>query len=299
MVVINCGIVDSLLANAIWGFAPVYWKQIESVPTIQILGHRLVWSLLLLLAMQAALGQWTTFRESAFHKRTLLVYTLSGVLMGTNLFLSVWAVNAGYIVEMSLGYFISPLVNVLLGVVFLREKLRLWQWVSVGLAFAGVLVVAIAYGKFPWLALTLSTTFGVYGLVKKKAPLPSLHGITVELGIFFLPAVIYLVVLEARHEAVFLHCPWDWNVYLVASSLLTVLPLVFYSSAAKLISLTLLGILQYSAPSVQFLVGVFVYHEHFSIFKLIGFICVWTGSSGTARFVDESDTAYEGVAEKA
>ncbi|CAK4659494.1 hypothetical protein AeNC1_006732 [Aphanomyces euteiches] len=221
---------------------------------------------------------------------------------------------------MSLGYFISPLVNVLLGVVFLREKLRLWQWVSVGLAFAGVLVVAIAYGKFPWLALTLSTTFGVYGLVKKKAPLPSLHGITVELGIFFLPAVIYLVVLEARHEAVFLHCPWDWNVYLVASSLMTVLPLVFYSSAAKLISLTLLGILQYSAPSVQFLVGVFVYHEHFSIFKLIGFICVWTGlivftidsiynnqqkpeapvaPPTAAGFVDESDTAYEGVAEKA
>ncbi|KAH9115264.1 hypothetical protein LEN26_012273 [Aphanomyces euteiches] len=206
---------------------------------------------------------------------------------------------------MSLGYFISPLVNVLLGVVFLREKLRLWQWVSVGLAFAGVLVVAIAYGKFPWLALTLSTTFGVYGLVKKKAPLPSLHGITVELGIFFLPAVIYLVVLEARHEAVFLHCPWDWNVYLVASSLMTVLPSC---------------ILQYSAPSVQFLVGVFVYHEHFSIFKLIGFICVWTGlivftidsiynnqqkpeapvaPPTAAGFVDESDTAYEGVAEKA
>ncbi|KAF0700780.1 Aste57867_8733 [Aphanomyces stellatus] len=271
------GVLHSLAANAAWGFAPIYWKQLATVPTIEVLGHRLVWSFLLLVALLLAQSEWTAFRGAAFTRRTLAIYTLSGLLMGVNLFLSVWAVVSGYIVEMSLGYFISPLINVLLGVVVLRETLRRWQILSIALACAGVLVVAIAYGKFPWLALTLSTTFGLYGLVKKKAPLPSLHGITLELGIFFIPALIYLVVIQANGTAHFLHADWSIDLYLVASCVVTIAPLIFYSSAAKLISLTLLGVIQYTAPSLQFLVGVFGYHEHFSIFKLVGFICVWTG----------------------
>ncbi|RHY26552.1 hypothetical protein DYB32_007504 [Aphanomyces invadans] len=221
--------------------------------------------------------QWTEFRAAAFERRALVIYTFSGVLMGVSLYLGVWSVVNGFIVEMSLGFFISPLVNVVLGVVFLRERLRLWQWISVVMAFAGVLVVAIAYGKFPWLALTLSSTFGLYGLIKKKAHLPSLHGITLELGIFFIPSLVYLVVEEARGEAIFLHSDWGLDLYILASSFVTVVPSIFYSSAAQLIPLTLLGILQYIAPSLQFLTGVIVYHEDFTLFKLIGFLCVWAG----------------------
>ncbi|RHY21158.1 hypothetical protein DYB37_010867 [Aphanomyces astaci] len=271
------GVVHSLTANAFWGLAPIFWKQLTMVPSVQMLAHRIVWSLLLLVAILVATGQWPEFRATAFQRPALVTYSFSGVLMGVNLFLSVWSVVNGYIVEMSLGYFISPLVNVVLGVVFLRERLRVWQTISVGMAFAGVLVVAIAYGKFPWLALTLSSTFGLYGLVKKKAPLPALHGIAMELGIFFLPSVVYLVVEEFRHEAVFLHSDWHVAVLIVASAFITVVPSIFYSSAAQLIPLTLLGILQYIAPSLQFLVGVILYDEDFTMFKLVGFVCVWTG----------------------
>ncbi|KAF0700781.1 Aste57867_8734 [Aphanomyces stellatus] len=270
------GVFYAILGYAGWGFGIIYWKQLAAVSSIEVLVHRFLWSFVLAVGLVVAQLEWPAFRASAFHRRTLAIYTLSGFLMGVNLFLNVWAAATGYVVQLSLGYFISPLVSVLLGVVVLKETLRRWQIASVALATAGVLVVAIAYGKFPWLALTVAATFGVFGLVKKQAPLPSLHGMTLELGIFVLPAIVYLVVIEANGSAAFLHMTTSIDLYLIGSSVATVAPLVFFSAAAKLIPLTVLGVLQYIAPSIQFLVGVLMYHEAFSSFKLIGFVCVWT-----------------------
>ncbi|KAF0700782.1 Aste57867_8735 [Aphanomyces stellatus] len=267
----------AILGNSLWGVGIIYWKQLAAVPPIEVLAHRFLWSFLLALGLIVAQSEWPAFRDAAFHRSTLATYAFSGLLLGINLFFTVWAAATGYVVQLSLGFFISPLVNVLLGVVVLNESLRQWQIFSVALATAGVAVVAVANATCPWLALTVAATFGVFGLVKKQAPLPSLHGMTLELGIFFFPALVYLVVIEANGSATFLRTTTAMDVYLVGSSVATVAPLVLYSAAAKHIPLTLLGILQYTAPSIQFLVGVLIFHEQLPLQKLIGFVCVWTG----------------------
>jgi chloramphenicol-sensitive protein RarD len=185
-------------------------------------------------------------------------------------------VNAGFIVETSLGYFINPLVNVLIGVVILGERLRPMQWVPIGLAAGGVLYLTISYGALPWIALSLAFTFGLYGLVKKTAPLGSLHGLTLETGILFLPALATLVFLEANGEAAFLNVGLPSDLLMLSTGVLTTVPLLMFSMAARRIPLSLVGILQYIAPTFQFLLGVFVYGEPFTEARMVGFGLVWT-----------------------
>jgi chloramphenicol-sensitive protein RarD len=187
----------------------------------------------------------------------------------------VWGVNAGFILETSLGYFINPLLSVLLGVIFLRERLRLVQWIPVALAAAGVLYLTIAYGRLPWIALTLAFTFGFYGFVKKLAPLGSLYGLTLETGIVFPIALIYLAVVEFTNSGAFLHDSALIDILLIGAGLVTTIPLLMFASAAKQIPLTVMGILQYIAPTLQFLIGVLIYHEPFDQSRLVGFGLVW------------------------
>jgi len=205
----------------------------------------------------------------------LRIYFAAAVLIGINWLVYIWAVNAGFIVEVSLGYYINPLLNVFMGVLFLRERLRTLQWVPLGLATVGVLYLAFAYGSLPWIALTLAFSFGLYGLVKKTAPLGSLYGLTLETGLLFLPALLYLLYSETTGQGAFLHSGAISNVLMMGAGLMTTVPLLMFASAARRIPLSLVGILQYIAPTLQFLLGVLVYGEPFTHTQFIGFGIVW------------------------
>lgn len=270
----NKGILNGVIAYALWGFFPIYWKLLHDVPALQLLGHRIGWSFLLLVAVILITRQWSNFR-SAVNARVLRIYFIAAILIGINWLLYVWAVNAGFIVETSLGYFINPLLSVLMGVLFLRERLRVAQWIPVILAAIGVAYLTIAYGRLPWIALSLAFSFGFYGLTKKLAPLGSLYGLTLETGILFLPAVIYLGVTEANKTAAFLHAGVTADLLMVGAGVVTTIPLLLFASAAKQIPLSMIGILQYLAPTIQLLIGVFVYKESFDHTRLIGFSIVW------------------------
>jgi chloramphenicol-sensitive protein RarD len=255
---------------------PIYFKLIQTTPALQILGHRIVWSFVLLIGILTLRHEWRNFRLAAFHKKTFLVYTAAALLLAVNWGTYVWAVNAGYIVESSLGYFINPLVNVLLGVVFLRERLRPIQWAPIGLAALGVAYMTISYGQLPWIALVLAFSFGLYGLVKKVASLNSLHGLTLETAILFIPASLFLLFAEQQGNGSMGHTTLLINLLLMGTAIVTVLPLLLFGAAVRSIPLSLIGLLQYVAPTCQFLIGVLIYHEPFTHERLIGFSMIWT-----------------------
>ena len=270
----NKGILYGIAAYAFWGFFPIYWKQLQHVPAPQLLGHRIAWSFLILAAVVLATKQWSDFR-AALNRRTFWIYFFAAVLIAVNWLTYVWAVNAGFIVETSLGYFINPLLSVLMGVILLRERLRPAQWIPVGLAAVGVIYLAVIYGRLPWIALLLAFTFGVYGLVKKVAPLGSLYGLTLETGILFLPALAYLGFAELSGDGAFFHTGLISDVLMIGAGVVTTIPLLMFASAARRIPLSVVGILQYIAPTLQFLLGVLVYKEPFDQSRLVGFGLVW------------------------
>jgi chloramphenicol-sensitive protein RarD len=269
------GIIYGIGAYLLWGFFPIYWKWLKAVPATQLIAHRIIWSFILLTIIVLATRQGRAFRAAALHRRVVLIYLASGILLAINWLTYVWAVNAGFIVETSLGYFINPLISVLLGVLFLHEKLRTWQWILIGLAAVGVFYVALSYGQFPWIALTLAFSFGIYGLVKKIAPLGSLHGLTLETGLLFLPAVGFLVMMEMQGQGAFLHSGITADLLMAGAGVVTAVPLLMFSSAAQRIPLSMVGVLQYITPTMQFLLGVLVYREPFNRSHLIGFCIVW------------------------
>jgi chloramphenicol-sensitive protein RarD len=271
----NKGIWYGIGAYVTWGLFPIYWKWLHAVPALQLISHRILWSFVLLITFIFLSHQWSVFRAMALKPRVLTVYLVAAALIGINWLVYIWAVNAGYIVQVSLGYYINPLLNVLMGVVFLRERLRPSQWAPLGLAAAGVLYLNFAYGSLPWIALTLAFSFGLYGLVKKTAPLGSLYGLTLETGLLFLPALLYLLYSETTRQGAFLHSGAISDALLVGAGLMTTIPLLMFASAARRIPLSLVGILQYIAPTLQFLLGVLVYGEPFTHTQFIGFGIVW------------------------
>jgi len=270
----NAGIWYALGAYVLWGLFPIYWKWLQHVPAIQLIGHRIIWSFVLLMVMIFATRQWTKFR-STLTRRVLGVYLISGLLLSVNWLVYVWGVNNGFVVETSLGYFINPLLSVLLGLIFLKERLRPAQWFPIGLAAFGVIYLTRAYGSLPWIAISLAFTFGFYGLVKKLSPLGSLYGLTLETGLVFLPAMAYLLYSESTGQGAFSHTGIASDLLMIGGGVVTTVPLLMFASAARRIPLTMVGIMQYIAPTLQFLLGVFVYHEAFTTTKLIGFSMVW------------------------
>ena len=269
------GILYGIGAYALWGFFPIYWKFLHEVPALQVIGHRIGWSFIILVAFILLTKQWQDFRAVAFHPKTIATYAIAGILLSINWLVYVWGVNADFIVETSLGYFINPLLSVLLGVIFLRERLRLAQWIPVALAAIGVLYLTFVYGRLPWIALTLAFSFGIYGLVKKIAPLGSLYGLTLETAMVLPFALVYLLVMEVNGTGAFLHDGPTIDLLLAGAGIVTTIPLLMFASAAKQIPLTMVGILQYIAPTLQFLIGVFIYKEPFDHAHLIGFGIVW------------------------
>lgn len=268
------GLIFVFLAYTLWGFFPIYFKFLHEAPALQIMAHRVTWSFIFLVFLIALRKEFSQILKS-FTKKIILTYTIAGILLAINWLTYVWGVNAGFVVETSLGYFINPLVSVVLGVVFLKEKLRNLQWIPVVLATIGVIYLAIDHGSLPWIALVLASTFGTYGLIKKIAPLPSIHGLTVETGAILIPAVLFLLFVQFNGTAAFGHSSPQTTFLLALSGIITAIPLILFASGAPKVPLTTIGILQYIAPTIQFLIGVFIYDEPFTTGKLIGFSIVW------------------------
>jgi len=270
------GILYAVGAFLMWGLFPVYWKQLELIPALQLIGHRIAWSFILLMLVILFSRQWRDFRAT-LNIKTIRIYLIAALLISVNWFTYVWAVNSGFVVETSLGYYINPLFSVLLGVLVFRERLRRAQWIPIGLAAAGVIYLTAHYGSLPWIALTLAFTFGLYGLVKKTAPLSSLYGLTLETGLLFLVAVAFLLYSEAMGQGAFLHSGLKADSMMVGAGLVTTVPLLLFASAAQRVPLTTIGVLQYINPTMQFLLGVLLYKEPFTHERLIGFSIVWAG----------------------
>ena len=285
-------------AYTCWGLLPVYWKLLHHVPSVQLLGHRIVWSFIALMIIILLMRQWNSFRSAALAPRVLRIYLAAAALIGINWLTYVWAVNSNHMVETSLGYFINPLLSVLMGVIFFRERLRSWQWVPVVLAAIGVVYLTIVFGSLPWIALTLAFSFALYAVVKKIAPLTSLYGLMLETSILLLPATAYLVYSDTTGSGVFLHAGIMSDLLLIGAGLTTTIPLLMFSSATQRIPLSLIGILQYISPTLQFLLGVFIYKESFSFTQFIGYSIVWIalilfGLEGYSAYRSQSVAAAE------
>jgi chloramphenicol-sensitive protein RarD len=247
-----------------WGLFPIYWKQLETIPALQLIGHRVAWAFVVVMLLVLASGQARRLR-AALDARTLRTYAAAAVLICTNWYVYVWAVIHGHVVQASLGYYINPLLSVLLGLILFRERLRFLQWVPIGLAAVGV-------GS-----LILAATFGLYGAMKKAAPLGSLFGLTVETGFLFLPAVMFLGYSEVQGTGAFLHASASLDLLMIGGGVITAIPLLLFAGAASRVPLGTLGLLQYVTPTMQFLLGIFAYHEPFTHVSLIGFGMVWLG----------------------
>jgi len=266
------GFWSGVAAYTIWGLVPLYWKLLKHVPAIQVLGHRIIWSLAVLLLLVAATRRRGLANVSL---RILAFYAVAAALIAANWFLYIYAVNAGFIVETSLGYYITPLVNVLFGVVFFHERMRPAQWLAIALAAIAVVELTYAYGTLPWIAFGLAASFGTYGLVKKKAPLDPLEGLTLETGILAPLAILFLAMLHRTGDGAFLRTGVTSDALMIGGGLVTTVPLLLFAAAVRSVPLSVIGILQYIGPTLQFLLGVFVYDEPFSRMQLIGFSIVW------------------------
>jgi chloramphenicol-sensitive protein RarD len=293
------GIAAGAATFVMWGLLPVYWKLMASVPAHEILCHRMTWSLLVTLALLALNGGLEGLLPLFRQRDKFLYFLLTAAILSVNWLVYIWAVNSGYIIEASLGYFINPLVSVCLGVVFLKERLRPLQWFSVFLALVAVCYLTFLYGAFPWIALSLAATFACYGLLRKITPVPPLEGLCLETAILFVPALLFLLFLEARGGGAFLHAPASIKLLLAGSGIATSVPLLSFCYAAHKIPLYLLGLLQYLAPTISLCVGIYLYQESFPPERMAGFaiiwmalaIFVWDGLTRSGRFTAAADIA--------
>jgi chloramphenicol-sensitive protein RarD len=268
------GYLYAITAYVLWGFFPIYWKQLGDVPAGEIILHRILWSLAFLLGLGLMRRRWGWLRELYRHPRRTLILAVAALFLATNWLVYVWGVNHGFVVQASLGYFITPLISVLLGVVLLGERLRRMQWLAVGLAAVGVLYLMLGVGEIPWVAFALAFSFGLYGFSKKKMHLEAIEGLTAEMMILALPAALLLAGLTARGESHFSQ-NLSTLLLLAGGGAVTATPLLFFGAAARRIPLSALGVMQFIAPLLQFLIGVFLYHEPFDLGRFIGFSIIW------------------------
>lgn len=263
-------------AYAMWGVFPLYFKSLQEIPPLEILLHRMAWSLVFVLVVLAARRQWAWLRDALRQPKVLAGFAASALLLSANWFIYIWAVNNGNVVESSLGYFINPLVNVLLGSLVLRERLRVVQWAAVALAACGVAWLTWRGGSLPWIALALAASFGLYGLMRKIAPLGALEGLTLETLLLFPLAFGYLAVLALHGQNSFITASASTQWLLAAAGPITAIPLLLFAAGARRIPLSVLGLLQYIGPTLQLLLGVWLYHEPFDTMRMIGFMLIWS-----------------------
>lgn len=269
----NRGLLYALVAYGMWGLLPIYWKLLHSVSPAAILSHRMVWSLVVVAAILTARREWAWIRR--IDRRAVLTFVAVALLLIVNWYTYLWAISAGFIVESSLGYFINPLVNVLLGGIFLGERLRPVQKIAIAIACGGVVYLTLSVGALPWIALTLAFSFGFYGLLKKTAGLNALEGMGLEMTILSVPALAYLLFSGDPASPSLLTSEWHITALLLGTGLVTAIPLLAFAAAARRLTLTTLGLMQYLAPTMQFLIGVYIYGEVFTAQRAVGFVLIW------------------------
>lgn len=273
----NPGLLYCALAFSMWGMFPLYFRALGAVPALEMVLHRCVWSAVFLLGILALRRHWGWLREVAREPRRILVFAGSAALLLGNWFVYVYAVQNGHVVEASLGYFINPLLNVMLGVAVLHERLRRPQWAAVTLAAAGVLWLTWQTGRLPWIALLLAGSFALYGLIRKTASLGALEGLTVE-NLVVAPIVVPALVLwTASGQSALTGGDLGLAGLLVLAGPLTAVPLLLFAAGARRLPLATVGLLQYLSPSLQLVLGIWVFGEPFDGARLVGFACIWAG----------------------
>lgn len=270
------GILLAIAAYTMWGIAPIYFKSISDVSPLEILSHRVIWSVLLLAGLLHLGRRWHAVRDAVRTKKTMLYLCSTALLVGVNWLLFIWAVNSNRMLDASLGYYINPLLNVLLGMFFLGERLRKLQWFAVALATLGVIIQLIAFGSVPIVALALASTFGVYGLLRKKVALDAQVGLFIETVIMMPLAAIYLFAFANSPTSSLLANDWSLNLLLISAGIVTTLPLLCFTGAATRLKLSTLGFFQYIGPSLMFLLAVSIYGEDFSADKVLTFTFIWS-----------------------
>jgi chloramphenicol-sensitive protein RarD len=269
------GLIAGIACFTTWGLIPVYWKLIASVPVTEILAHRFVWTTVFLSTLLTWQRRWSEV-VSYIRSRQAVIYCLTGGLaISCNWFLFIWAVNIGHVVETSLGYFMTPLMNVLFGALFLRERLTRLQLVSVLLALLGVLNLTFGYGRFPWIAVSLCVSFGLYGLLRKKSGTAAIPGLFIETILLLPLAIVFLIYLQRSNALVFGRAGWWLSILLVSTGVVTAVPLFWFGYATRHLRLITVGFLQYLSPIGSFFLGVFLYHEPFTRGHLVTFVLIW------------------------
>lgn len=271
------GVISAVCAYMAWGLFPLYWHLLEGVPAPQILSHRLVWSAVLVFILLMINRNWGWLRQVAADKRILGFFTMSTIILSSNWLLYIWAVNNGHVIESSLGYFINPLMSVLLGRVMLGERLSRMQLLAISLATLGVLWLTWQGGRVPWIALGLAITFSVYGFLRKIGRLPSMEGLALETFLMLPLALGALLWFEWQGTGRFGHAGLSTSLLLVGSGIVTAVPLLWFAAGARQLTLTTLGLLQYIAPTCQFLLGVWFFNEPFGGMRLFGYVLIWSG----------------------
>jgi chloramphenicol-sensitive protein RarD len=269
------GVLLGTAAYLCWGLFPLYWPLLKPASALEILSHRVVWSLAFVVVLLAARREWSWLAAIIRDRRRLTILAVASTVIAVNWGVYIWGVNNGHVVETALGYFINPLVTVLIGVVLLGERLRRLQWAAVGLGALAVVLLAVDYGRPPWIALALAFSFATYGLMKNKVAMPALQSLTVETSMLFFPAMAVLVVLEARGTAAFGHAPAHVTVLLACAGVVTAIPLLLFGAAAGQVPLSTMGLLQYLTPMMQFILGLVVFHEAMPASRWAGFALVW------------------------
>lgn len=269
------GALYASLAFFIWMGFPIYFKTVAEVPATEVLAHRVCWSALFVIALLLLLRRRSGLQTIVREPRLVLWLGLSALLVSTNWLIFIWAVAHNHVLESSLGYFINPLLNVVLGVLLLRERLRRAQWIAIGIGALGVVNLIWQYGQVPWISLGLACSFGLYGLLRKRIPIDALTGLCVETVLIAPIALGYLIYLNAHGTGMFGTVRWQLDGLLMASGVLTALPLILFAAAARRLTLSTLGQLQYSVPTGHFLLAVFVFGEHFTRTHAVTFTCIW------------------------
>lgn len=263
---------QALIAYILWGIFPIYWKLLASVGSLEVICHRIVWSLLTLVICISLVGQWPEVKAAFRDSRRLGLTLLAAMLISCNWLVFIWAIGHNAVVQSSLGYFINPLLNVLLGVMLFGERLTRLQWSAVAVAALGLCIMTASTGQISWIAIVLAVTFAAYAAVKKQTSLPAIGGLGLETAMLMPVALIYLVWSESHNPEL-----KSVSTYLLLAlgGPITTVPLVLFASAAKSVPLVVMGMLQYIAPSLQFLLGIWLYHEPIQLWQFVGFACVW------------------------